>query len=71
MAWGNDQIRDLVIRTLLGESNHTPEGMTSVAHVMVTLADSGAWGDQHRLTGSRASSPLLSNSRCGTPTTRN
>ncbi len=34
MAWGNDQIRELVIRTLLGESNRTPEGMVSVAHVM-------------------------------------
>jgi N-acetylmuramoyl-L-alanine amidase len=44
MAWGNDQIRDRVIRTLLGESNGTPEGMTSVAHVMKNRADSGAWG---------------------------
>ena len=34
MAWVNDRIRDLVIRTILGESDGTPEGMTSVAHVM-------------------------------------
>jgi N-acetylmuramoyl-L-alanine amidase len=46
MAWANDQIRDRVIRTLLGESNGTPEGMTSVAHVMKNRADSGAWGDR-------------------------
>jgi hypothetical protein len=44
-VWTNPQARDLVIRTLLGESNKTPEGMISVAHVIKTRADSGAWGD--------------------------
>jgi N-acetylmuramoyl-L-alanine amidase len=45
MPWTNEQARDLVIRTLIGESNGTPEGMTSVAHVIKNRADSGAWGD--------------------------
>ena len=47
MAWGNDQIRELVIRTLLGESNRTQEGMVSVAHVMKNRADSLAYGNQN------------------------
>lgn len=46
MAWRDDVIRDRVIRTILGESDGTPEGMTSVAHVMKNRADSGAWGDR-------------------------
>jgi N-acetylmuramoyl-L-alanine amidase len=45
MPWTNEQARDRVIRTLLGESNGTPEGMISVAHVIKNRADSGAWGD--------------------------
>jgi hypothetical protein len=45
MPWTNEQARDLVIRTLIGESNGTPEGMVSVAHVIKNRADSGAWGD--------------------------
>ena len=49
MAWGNDAVRDLAIRTLIGESDGSPEGMTSVAHVMKNRADSGAWG-AHGLT---------------------
>ena len=47
MAWGNNQIRELVIRTLLGESNRTQEGMVSVAHVMKNRADSMAYGNQN------------------------
>ena len=46
MAWRDDAIRDRVIRTILGESNGSPEGMVSVAHVMKNRADSGAWGDR-------------------------
>ena len=49
MAWGSDAVRDLAIRTLIGESDGSPEGMTSVAHVMKNRADSGAWG-AHGLT---------------------
>ena len=44
MAWANDRIRDLVVRTLLGESNCTPEGMISVAHVMKNRGLSGVYG---------------------------
>ena len=49
MAWGSDAVRDLAIRTLIGEFDGSPEGMTSVAHVMKNRADSGAWG-AHGLT---------------------
>lgn len=47
MAWRDDQIRDLVIRTIIGEAgNEGPDGMAAVAHVMKNRADSGAWGDR-------------------------
>ena len=49
-VWNNDKIRDLVIRTLLGETDRSPEGMISVAHVMKNRADSNAWGD-HTISG--------------------
>ena len=38
--------RDLVIRTIIGESGDQPyEGQLAVAHVIKNRADSGAWGD--------------------------
>jgi N-acetylmuramoyl-L-alanine amidase len=44
MAWANDHIRDLVTRTLLGESDGSPQGMISVANVIKNRGLSGAWG---------------------------
>ena len=45
MPWTNQQARERVIRTLLGEGDGTTEGMTAVANVIKNRADSGAWGD--------------------------
>jgi hypothetical protein len=47
MGWSNDKIRDLVIRTLVGEAaRNDRDGMISVAHVLKNRADSGHYGDR-------------------------
>jgi hypothetical protein len=46
MGWSNSQVRDLVVRTLIGEGAHgDPESWASVAHVLKNRADTGSYGD--------------------------
>ena len=46
MGWSNSQVRDLVIRTLIGEGAHgDPESWASVANVLKNRAITGSYGD--------------------------
>lgn len=46
MAWSNSQIRDLVIRTLIGEGAHgDADSWASVANVLKNRAVTGSYGD--------------------------
>jgi hypothetical protein len=49
MAGLTSDALDMVVRTLLGEADQSPEGYQAVANVIKNRVDSGAWGSNTRL----------------------